>query len=304
MGLKQIGIQRRIRFFGRAMKRSPIVAQNINELVVNINALMNMQVRRGGSDALIISDSNVILQLARSASGTAEGGSALGIYKLTSIANLASDYVTGKLAIYDNSNTESLASTEVNIALPWELRAAQPGILTPAYAVHDYIVAAGTASGVGLVVSGAQLNLVDLGIGRTKTSTASMWCQIQAIKQDYYEVKAWAWGTSSTGAVSGGTFYVAKVFELRGFRSGMTFGGVSHAFSAYSALSYIERTDTAGSDSEKQDITPPYEELYSAGSIILAMNVIKTGVQVSGLEVPWIDMNQAGRAWSRKHIQS
>jgi hypothetical protein len=40
------------------------------------------------------------------------------------------------------------------------------------------------------------------------------------------------------------------------------------------------------------------------GSIILAMTVEKTGVQVSSVELTWIDLNLGARAWSRKHSQA
>jgi hypothetical protein len=139
------------------------------------------------------------------------------------------------------------------------------------------------------------------------SGNATKWCEIQAVKQDHYEVKEW---NMLTGELTGATFNVAKIPELRGSRTSAIISGVEHTFSDYTATSYIERKDTAGSDYEYQDTTPPYEDkdvlgviTSLMGSKILAMNVTNTGVVVSSAQVAWIDLNIAGRAWSRKNVQ-
>ncbi len=135
-------------------------------MVRRVNALTKLKIQRGAADSFVVSDANSILTIARAVAGEAGVGSSVAIYKITSISGIASDYVAGKLVTFDNANAETLAASAVDIALPWQLRSGRAGTAFPAYAVNDYIVVASSDTGVGVVVSGAQLTLVDMGIGR------------------------------------------------------------------------------------------------------------------------------------------
>ena len=150
--------------------RTLLSATVANQIIRRVNALSNCKVQRGAKDEFRLSDANAIITIARDALGEGGGGSSVAIYKITSIANIASDYIAAKPVTFDNSNAETLG-TEVSVALPWQLRAGRSGKVFPAYAVNDYIIVASSEDGVGVAVSSVQLTLVDLGIGRSMEGT-------------------------------------------------------------------------------------------------------------------------------------
>jgi hypothetical protein len=142
-----------------------------NRLVRRLNALAKMAVQRGTRDEFRLTDGNAILTIARDvASEEGAAGSSVGVYKITSVANLTSNYVAAKTVSFDASNAETLGSSAVNVALAWALRDAQASVRVPEYAVDQYIVVAEVPDGAGVVVSGSQLTLIDLGIGRKDAS--------------------------------------------------------------------------------------------------------------------------------------
>lgn len=272
-------------------------ASYMRMIVTRLNALSRPEIVRGANNAAYVSDSNVIYSIKNESQSTTTTGSSVAVYKVTSIANLASDYIKAKPVTYDNSNAETLG-TEVSVALPWQLRAAQVTARNPEYVVNDYIVVASSDTGIGVVVSSTQLTLVDLGIGRIDTGDIPVtvkWCKIQAsgIADDYVTVKEWT-GSAETGS----TFNVAKPTKLR-YNGGAseTIDGSTVSFSSWASTTRISRTATVSGVSEKQVIVPRLQD----GDIILARRAYSTGVSSAS---EWVDLNIDGRAWCRKYDQS
>lgn len=155
-------------------------------------------------------------------------------------------------------------------------------------------------SGVGYRVKRtAQGTTLELGAGAPGTTAQNVtvkWCQIIEILQDHYVVQEW-----DGDAVFGDEFNVAKPTKLRGSITTETIDGdaITYDYTGYTT-DYIQRLAEFDGAEEKQVVVPH----WLAEDLIWALEVTETGVQVSSVEVTWLDLNIDARAWARKFDQS
>jgi hypothetical protein len=322
-------------------ERTLLSASTGNDLIRALNALLKAKVQRGSTDAFFISDSNAVIQIARNPeAGTGGGGSSVGVYKVTSITNIASDYVKAKPVTYDASNAETLG-TEVNVALPWQLRAGRYGTVFPAYAVDDYIIVASSEDGVGVVVSSVQLTLVDLGIGRQMQGTyRGAWSSgtkygegdfVHTITGNSLVTLLWAAvqpSTAQTPSVSSTTYWrlVGVYGDVRKFtiNSGQTnndylvcdlaAGGTTNVsiYKPYELRGSTTSETIAGTTWSYTSYGSDYQSRTASDGTITEKQVVipywLTGKEIFAfydlVAERWEDMNRGGHAWARKFDQS
>jgi hypothetical protein len=135
-------------------------AEDMNVLVAILRSMVNMQITRGDSDKVIISDGNWVIQIAQDLTKLTQiagsgGGTTAQQYRLKSVQG---DYVT--CHTWDGT-TEG--STSVFIAKEWWLRTSLTGFTDPNGNVHVFTYPGGT-TGFGIfrtdTVSGNAQNQV------------------------------------------------------------------------------------------------------------------------------------------------
>jgi len=193
-----------------------ISRKRANDLIIRVNALIGLQVKRGSKDDFKISDANAILTIARQIESDTAAGDPLAVYKVTAVSDVALDYVLAKKVTFAADNSETLGD-EVQVAIPWALRESVCFERTPEYAIDDYIVVAPCPSGSGVSPGDvAQIELIDLGIGRAPWPEVALYeiTDISDLASDYFEAKLiYDDGATST---DGPTTNVAIAPELRG----------------------------------------------------------------------------------------
>lgn len=156
--------------------------RDLNPTNALADVLRRLQVKRSDSAAdpagnyhtsgqLLVSEENAILELVDypySAGGG--GGGSGGVKAQVQSWTPTNDYFSAKLATY-GGGVWTASGTAFNVALPWDLRAAQsPGGSTPqiypAYAANAIVDIEATAAGQnGVLVSAVELTYQDLNTG-------------------------------------------------------------------------------------------------------------------------------------------
>ena len=242
-------------------KRTMLSATVANQLIRRINALCRLKVQRGETDAVFLSDSNAVIQIAAEVAAAASGGASVQIYQISSISDIASDYIAAQPCNIDNSNTVTLGSA-VNVAVPWQLRTSVAAYVSPPYAAGDYIIVSTTTDGTGVVVSGSQLQLADIGVGRT-VQPVSRW-RVKTVYGDYYDCKSWDGTTEGSTTV-----HIAKPPKLRHSSTSEVIEGttVSYSYSARTNNNDGSRAASGGGYSETQIVLPVWitnDEIFAA----------------------------------------
>jgi hypothetical protein len=222
--------------------------------------------------------------------GGGSGGSAVAIYKITSIANVASNYVAAKEVTFDDTNAESLAATAINIAIPHELR-------KTVYYVDDYITVAEAPTGTGVVVSSAQLTFIDLAAGRINWKF-----MLKSIQKDYLTCRSLVISSGGTYTEGSVDVFIAKMPELRGTIADMdrVIDGVTVTYDTFAATTYVTRNANWSGSIQKENITPRY--LVDDCIIEAKLVVNGTGVWKDGVEL--VLQEDSPRHWTRKYDQS
>lgn len=313
----------------------------IRPFVQRVNALSNVSIVRGNADTAVLSDGNLVLTIKDDEVGAGgPGGSSVAVYKITSISTIASDYIAAKEVTFDNSNAETLGA-EVNVALPWALRAGRAGTVFPAYAVNDYIVVASSDTGVGVVVSGSQLTLIDLGLGRVMGGVyRGEWSSgvEYAVGDLAYTTKTSGLVTLLWGAVATGTNQ-APAFPSTAYWKCIGIVGNFRRFTVNSGQTQDDYLvcDEQGGSVTSVSIYKPYKlrasitaETIAGDSVTygtygtdkMSRTATISGVSAKQVIIPyfltgdsifaeydpvadkWQDLNVDGRAWSRKYNQA
>jgi hypothetical protein len=124
--------------------------------------------------------------------------------------------------------------------------------------------------------------------------------QITSIGDDYLIGVTCEVGADGRAANAGGTsVYIAKNWRHRKtpFHN-KTWNGISYVYS-----SNVERVATSPTKTETQVITPPYVvgDIILAGTGFLGVGALGLiGRAIEGSRIVWLDLNDDGRAWSRK----
>jgi hypothetical protein len=119
--------------------------------------------------------------------------------------------------------------------------------------------------------------------------------RLKGVYDDYLECRQLN-GTTETGP----TVKVAKPYNLRKAPfHGKTINGITYT---YASAQVRAKTRTSPSATETQAIVPAYLVAgtnYDGDEIYACKPSGGTGVKIGGVDVVWLDINNAGRAWAK-----
>jgi hypothetical protein len=119
--------------------------------------------------------------------------------------------------------------------------------------------------------------------------------RLKGVSEDYLNCKQLN-GTTEVGP----TVKVAKPYNLRKTPfHGKTISGITYN---YTGAQSRTKTRASTSTTENQVITPAYQVAvtgYDGDEIYACKPSGGTGVKIGGVDVVWLDINNAGRAWAK-----
>lgn len=267
-------------------KHELLTPEQMDLVLATCNGWLNAQIRRGGSDAVFISDGNVVLQIKTSESGS-DVATSITQYKIT---QLFSDYVIGRL--WDG--TAFTSDVGFPIAKPYNLRGLSDTLSLP-YAVGQVIFAASSTNGTGLAAAPEWIEVVPSRVIGGSSGAPPERFQIVSILRDVY---------SCTRVSDSSTHNVARPTKLRCSIASESIDGIQYFYS-YDA-SNVSRSATwipAGGTltGEVQVIVPA----YLTNDVIWAVPITAVSLAEDSetiVPVQWLDLNVDGRAWATEQI--
>lgn len=278
-------------------------ASDMNLLVAVCNLLLNFQVRMNDANQdadggytptakFTVSNLNAILDLFLAPAGA--GGGTANIIPMQVVSyNTANEYLVAKIGTFTAADTFTPTGSNINVALPWEIRPGSPGAICPPYVVNDIIFVISTAAGMnGVYVSGSELLYMDLGIGRNCNQDLFT---LGTMSPNYF---------AGTSIASGDTINIAKSIETQNNISSETIDGVTwtYTYQTTGTYKYVTRkadaTISGTAVTEYQVIVPR----YLSGQKIKCKQV-NTGL-TDGSSNPILWMEDSPRAWAARSDQS
>lgn len=264
-------------------KHELLTPEQMDLVLATCNGWLNAQIRRGGSDAVFISDGNVVLQIKTSESGS-DVATSITQYKIT---QLFSDYVIGRL--WDG--TAFTSDVGFPIAKPYNLRGLSDTLSLP-YAVGQVIFAASSTNGTGLAAAPEWIEVVPSRVIGGSSGAPPERFQIVSILRDVY---------SCTRVSDSSTHNVARPTKLRCSIASESIDEIQYFYS-YDASNVIRSatwtpSGSSTQTSEVQVIVPA----FLSGDIIWAAPVSAVSLYQDSetiVSVTWLDLNVDGRAWA------